>query len=428
MQSLQVTIEIEGIQTPVGTIRGDSGEDAVFSYDMSYLSSPEAAPISVHLPLRARPYSPQDTRLFFEGLLPEGFTRRSVAEWMRVTADDYLSMVAGLGSECLGAIQILTDRESSPPPSYRKMGEDLLRAFAREGASRSAELVTQAHLSLTGASGKAGLYYDRRTRTWYLPVGSAPSTHIVKQSHIRLGGIVTNEQLCLQTAANLGIPVPKSRILHIDDFRDENVLFATTRYDRCFPESADLIDGLSVPRRLHQEDFAQALGISPAEKYESPGKSYLLQMFSLLRRVSSNPIRDQIKLWNLVIFQILIGNADCHLKNYALLYSENLKSVRLAPAYDIISTVQYPSATREMAFHLGDEQQIDRIRRKDLEDAAREIGLGRSIAMSAVDTLIAGFPEALAKAAASLEEQGFTMAPVFQKQILEYDAASRLRK
>lgn len=46
--------------------------------------------------------------------------------------------------------------------------------------------MTKAHLSLTGASGKVGLYYDTENSAWYLPVGTAPSTHIVKQSHIRL--------------------------------------------------------------------------------------------------------------------------------------------------------------------------------------------------------------------------------------------------
>lgn len=47
-------------------------------------------------------------------------------------------------------------------------------------------------MSLTGASGKVGLYYDSMNNEWYLPGVNAPSTHIVKQSHVRLDGIVTN--------------------------------------------------------------------------------------------------------------------------------------------------------------------------------------------------------------------------------------------
>lgn len=53
------------------------------------------------------------------------------------------------------------------------------------GASKSAQFLAKAHLSLTGASGKTGLYYDNKDG-WYMPFGTAPSTHIVKQSHVSM--------------------------------------------------------------------------------------------------------------------------------------------------------------------------------------------------------------------------------------------------
>ena len=49
-------------------------------------------------------FNSQRTRIFFEGLLPEGFTRRYVAEWMHVDENDYISILAGLGKVCLGEI------------------------------------------------------------------------------------------------------------------------------------------------------------------------------------------------------------------------------------------------------------------------------------------------------------------------------------
>ena len=88
-----------------------------------------------------------------------------------------------------------------------------MKELAAEGAQKSAEIVTKSHLSLTGASGKVGLYYDVVNDHWYLPQGTAPSTHIVKQSHVRLEGIVTNEQLSMMTAAKCGIDVPESFIM-----------------------------------------------------------------------------------------------------------------------------------------------------------------------------------------------------------------------
>ena len=66
--------------------------------------------------------------------------------------------------------------------------EHQVKALAAEGAQKSVEIVTKSHLSLTGASGKVGLYYHEAGSRWYLPEGTAPSTHIVKQSHVRLEG------------------------------------------------------------------------------------------------------------------------------------------------------------------------------------------------------------------------------------------------
>lgn len=97
----------------------------------------------------------------------------------------------------------------------------------------------------------------------------------MKQSHVRLDGIVTNEQLCLQTAKNLGIDVPDSFVINVGTGKDEDVLFATHRYDRIIDEKCRVMDGLTVPFRLHQEDFSQAMGISSGHKYEHNGEGYL---------------------------------------------------------------------------------------------------------------------------------------------------------
>ena len=76
MRNLGVWIEIGGLQTYVGRIIGEKEEDARFSYAEEYLSGNIARPISIHLPLSENAFSVDDTRNFFEGLLPEGFTRR----------------------------------------------------------------------------------------------------------------------------------------------------------------------------------------------------------------------------------------------------------------------------------------------------------------------------------------------------------------
>ena len=418
MENLIVSMERGGVMRPVGRIVGNTASDSRFAYSEDYLKNDGAAPISLSLPLQAEPFSAAQTKDFFEGLLPEGFTRRTVAQWMHVTEDDYLPILHGLVRECLGALCITADGEESEA-AYTRITEKEVQALAAEGATKSAELVTKSHLSLTGASGKVGLYYRAEDDAWYLPRGTAPSTHIVKQSHVRLDGIVANEQLSLLTAAKCGIGIAGSFIINTGRGADREVLFATERYDRRFAPDGKTIDGLPCPLRLHQEDFAQAMGIPAAEKYEKTPRGYLRGMFDVLRRSSADPVADQLKLWDLLAFNFLIGNTDSHIKNFSLLYSPNQKTVRLAPAYDIVSTTVYGESTREMAFFIGGALLLDDLTRDSFRLAAREVGLGERMAMRRFDAMCERFRPALHASAAELSEAGFPKALELERRILQ---------
>ena len=418
MRKLTVFIEINGESVHVGEITGKDSNDACFSYAESYLKMPEHQAISIGLPVEEKTFDARRTRIFFEGLLPEGFTRRCVAEWMHIDENDYVSILAGLGRECLGAIKLVDESDEIIQPEYRVLSDKEVYALASEGATESAELVTQSHLSLTGASGKVGLYFNERERKWYLPIGEAPSTHIVKQSHVRLKKIVANEQLCLMTAKNLGIDVPESFIVTTDG-DDETVLFATKRYDRKFLEDDKRLNGMLVPRRLHQEDFAQALGIAAVNKYEKKNEEYLKKLFIVLRSHSADPMTDTLKLWDICIFNYLIGNTDNHIKNLSLLYSEDLKSVRLAPAYDIVSTMVYESSTENMALSINGVCNIKEISRDLFEKMASKVGLGPKIAMKRFDAMVNRFVEAINQAKEELKGLGFSHVEEIYEKIME---------
>lgn len=416
MERVKISIEINGKQQHAGTIEGNSYADARFTYSDHYRELEGIKPISVNLPLQKEPFSTERTKAFFEGLLPEGFSRRAVANWAKADENDYLSILKSLGQECLGAIQVSEEGVDIPVGRYELLSPERVKALASEGATTSTLLLMETHLSLTGATGKVGLYYDEVHNNWYLPIGNSASTHIVKQSHIRLDQIVLNEQLCILAAKNIGIEVPDSFIVNIGDAKDEDVLYATQRYDREITENVS-VDGLPVPFRLHQEDFAQALGIPAYQKYETEKKGYLKMMFNLIRKQSVSPLEDQIKLWDRVIFNYLIGNTDCHLKNYSLLYNSSLKGIRLAPAYDIVCTRAYQS-TKDMSFFIGDEINIEKIRRSHFEQAAKEIGLGPKLAMKRFDLLADKFEDALKEATREVKEKGFRQAESFQERIL----------
>ncbi|MGN1142912.1 MAG: type II toxin-antitoxin system HipA family toxin [Oliverpabstia sp.] len=417
MKKLIVQIEVNGLSNYVGDITANDFGDACFTYAESYLTNSESRPISISLPLEEKTFDAIRTRNFFEGLLPEGFTRRCVAEWMHTEEKDYLSILSGLGRECLGAIKIIDEMENADVSEYRKLYDSEVKKLAQEGATESAELVTKAHLSLTGASGKVGLYYNEKDKQWYLPLGDAPSTHIVKQSHVRLKKIVANEQLCLLTAKNLGIEIPESFIVKPDSSEEEDVLFATKRYDRKLSPDNRQLNGLVVPYRLHQEDFSQALGISSSEKYEKNNDRYLKKMFDILRNYSSIPIEDQLKLWDICVFNYLIGNTDNHIKNLSLLYGEDLKTIRLAPAYDIVSTMIYESSTENMALSIDGKYNIYDITRDSFVKEAENVGLGSKIAMKRFDTLVSKFEKAMEGAKKELAEKGFAEVEIIGKQI-----------
>lgn len=425
-RTLYVSLEREGQMVPVGSIVGDTPEEASFCYSETYLAS-ETGAISISLPLQEEAFSPEQTKNYFEGLLPEGFTRRSVAQQMRVDENDYLSILHGLGRECLGAVCI-SGEEEMPEASYERISGEQVRALAAEGAAKSAELVMKSHLSLAGASGKVGLYFNKEDGNWYLPKGTAPSTHIVKQSHIRLSGIVANEQLSLRAAFHCGIEIPDSFIINTGDGKEDEVLFATQRYDRYFETNPAIIQSLARPSRLHQEDFAQAMGIPATDKYEKEDSAYLADMFAILRKHASNPVEDQLKLWDMLVFDYLIGNTDAHIKNFSLLYGDDLRSVRLAPAYDIISTSIYPQSTREMSLSIGGRRSLDEADREAFRDAAGEAGLGERMLMKRFDAMHARFREALDRAAAELEKMGFQEAEKMKAQILETGGIRTLEK
>ena len=417
MKKYSVFIEIRGKQVKVGEIEGDTSEDARFKYAGEYISGDGSKAISISLPLQKEAFSPERTRIFFDGLLPEGFMRTSIAGNMHFDENDYLSILYNLGKECIGAIRI-DETNEEPESGYEAIGSKQVEELAANGATKSTELLIKTHLSLTGASGKAGLYFDEKDGRWYLPHGLAPSTHIVKQSHIRLNGIVTNEQLSTLAARKCGIDTPESFIVNVGKGEDSDVLFVTKRYDRIIDETSGRIDGLKRPFRIHQEDFAQAMGIASSQKYESDGQDYAVKMFDIIRNNSMNPLDDQLSLWNRIVFNYALGNTDAHIKNYSLLYDPHLEGLRLAPAYDMISTVIYDSSTRDMSFNIGGMRNIDSINEENFRSLAKRVGIGEKLAMNCCQNVFDRFENAIREAGKELQENGLYNAGDIAERIL----------
>ena len=129
--SLTVLIEINGVMTKAGPINGTDYKDAVFAYDDSYTAEKNHGPISISLPLSKKPFSAESTKNYFEGLLPEGFTRKCIADSMHSEPDDYISILRELGRECLGAIQILDESIQTVEADYKNFQKRKLRLWQK---------------------------------------------------------------------------------------------------------------------------------------------------------------------------------------------------------------------------------------------------------------------------------------------------------
>src|SRR5690606_34214433 len=126
----------------------------------------------------------------------------------------------------------------------------------------------------------------------------------------------------------------------------------------------DRIGGSGHIRRLHQEDFCQALGCPPWRKYEAdrgygrgPG---IADLFAVLDAHSTDKVRDRLALRDAVVFNLLIGNVDAHAKNFALLLGHG-GGVRLAPLYDLMCGTIYETVTRNMAMRIAGKSRGDHI-------------------------------------------------------------------
>ncbi len=180
-----------------------------------------------------------------------------------------------------------------------------------------------------------------------------------------------------------------------------------------------MVSGLKRPYRLHQEDFAQAMGIPAADKYEPKGKAYAKEMFDILRKYSADPLADQLQLWDRMIFSYILGNNDGHIKNYSLLYNEDMNALRLAPAYDIVCTTIYGESTREMSFNIGGTGRIDDVTKESFAGLAFEIGFGEKLALGRIEKIRDAFEAALRDSAKELQNSGFKKAVRMAEKILE---------
>jgi serine/threonine-protein kinase HipA len=368
-------------------IQDDSGQ-MFFEYLESWLAQPRAAALSQSLPLREERFPAKECRGFFGGILPEESKREIIARNLGMSAHNDYAMLEQIGGECAGAVTFLSAGQELPKRDYhyRKLDAKELAGILRELPKRPLLAGEKGiRLSLAGAQDKVAVRIEGEEVS--LPLGGAPSTHILKPAVERFAGVVSNEALCMTLAAHMNLPAAKVETRKVEDVEYLQV----ERYDR----KHVTIDGLPGIERLHQEDFCQAQNIVSELKYQKEGGPSLKQCFTLLRNVSTAPVLDLANLLDAAIFNYLIGNNDAHGKNFSLVYPDT--EIRLAPLYDAISTIYYPELNSDMAMRIGREYSSDKVTPKDFEQLAGDAGLAKPLVRRRVPELATAAIEALDK-------------------------------
>lgn len=336
-------------QKLVGNIRrsgrGRSGRtDIIFQYAPAWLEDKGTFPISLSLPFQSLPFGKEVSSNFFDNLLPEETVRKHVADANRLPVEDIFGLLQAIGADCAGALSILNPGEQPCPQeyAYKLIPPEALPEFlARQRTAPLGIGKNSVRLSLAGAQSKVSLLLSNDTPPQYkLPLGGAPGTHIVKPASLSdIPFLAENEAFCSILAKALGFETPETGLTPTMERG-----FVSRRYDR------QQIPGRPI-RRLHQEDFCQALGMPRTKKYQKHGGIGYKDCFAILDGCH-NPEEDRWKLFRWAVFNYLIGNADAHAKNISLLY-DKLPKPRLAPFYDLVCTAVYSQLDDAMAMKIG---------------------------------------------------------------------------
>lgn len=352
----------------VGQFTQDRHGDIAFVYAPSWLEDEAPRPLSASLPLRAAPFSRWECRPFFGGLLPEEGQRTAAAQALGVSPANDFALLDRLGGDVAGALQLLPPGEEPAEPAISASRQP--EPLDEEGILRVLDALPGRpllagqdglRLSLAGAQSKVPVVVvDGQVA---LPLPGQATTHILKPPIARFRGTAENEAFVMRLAATAGLDVAPVELRSAQ----RRPFLLVGRYDR-------RRDTSGIVHRLHQEDFCQALGVPPETKYASEGGPTFKDCFDLIRRVSARPAVDVLKLLDAAIFNLIAGNADAHGKNVSILYGED--GPRLAPLYDLLSTIAYPELSPGMAMRFGKTATLQDMDAEGWKSFAKEAGVG----------------------------------------------------
>lgn len=292
---------------PAGKLFRESGE-YVYRYNDK---TPARAFVSLTMPVRKKDYAHPQLHPVFEMHLPEGYLLSIIKkQFAKLTNTDDFGLLQLLAPNIHGRVKF-NPGDRSPEKSLsldtliHSDNPDLFDELVSRFALRSALSGVQPKVLAT-VENKATLHLE---------------DYIVKAWGPDYPELALNEYCCMLACKNAGIPVPDFYL------SDDESLFIMKRFD--------LIDDGEA---LGFEDMCVLQAKQRDEKYSG---SYEQVAKSIKTFVSAeNKTASMEQFFKMIVLNNLLQNGDAHLKNFGLIY-ENLDSIRLAPAYDVVCTTAY---------------------------------------------------------------------------------------
>lgn len=291
-------------------------------------------------------------------LLPEGALKELIAQGLKVHVDNEFHMFSYLGEDLPGAL-------IAEPMEPEEVPASVLSAHGNTKAVTFRKISQENKFSLAGIQMKFSM--KQQDGRYNLSKGDALGDWIIKTPSTKHKEVPVNEFTAMTLASMAGVDVPEIRLVELDkldnlpqiNLPDEKLAFAIKRFDR------------NDDQRIHMEDLAQVLVKYPHEKYNSASYE---QIAKILYNFSGDGLADAQQFARRLLVNILLANGDAHLKNWSLLYSDQV-TPRLSPAYDIVTTSVYIDNERQYALNLGKTKEWYDITYANFEVWAKRAGV-----------------------------------------------------
>lgn len=290
-----------------------------FEHHLTYLPDvPADAFVALQMPVRAQSWSWPALHPFFQVSLPEGFLLSVLKEQLGPhLGASPLDLLAVVGHNMVGRVQVSAGEQPAAMVAALELKE-LLHGESSEDVF----LDLLSEYAASGVSGVVPKFLTPETRAIFRKGSIATERHIVKGGSAKQPFIALNEHLCMEAARRTGFDAARTQV------SDDGRVLVVERFD---------IDPLTL-QRFGFEDCCSLLGLDPDKKYDSTW-----ERVARLTREWVPPtllVHSQEQMAVTLLLTMALGNADCHSKNVAFLYS-GLDDIRVAPVYDMLTTLAY---------------------------------------------------------------------------------------